>query len=96
MTHLCVHHAQISSSVTSCLLSSKCNGDTPQITNAALLALENSTTSGLGVWEGGRQPQRFSKPSDVPHRSHVRSDFTRRKMRVIPPSRVTNESVPLR
>lgn len=39
------------------------------------------------VWEAGGQPRRCSEPSAVPHRPHVRSDFTRCKMRVIPPSR---------
>lgn len=83
--------------------------DTPQLTPPALLALSTAssrvrnatagrpcTTGAVGVWEGGGRPRRCSEPSDVPHRSHVRSDFTRCKRRVIPPSRATCESAALR
>lgn len=73
----------------------KCNGagGTAQITPQSRLALSKAssrvcnvtagppcTPAAVGVWAGRGQPKRCSEPSDVPHRSHVRSDFTRWKL----------------
>lgn len=42
----------------------------------------------VSAWEGGGH-RRCVEPSDTPRQSHVRSDSSRCKMRVIPPSRFT-------
>lgn len=49
----------------------------------------------VGMCEGGGHLWRCGKPSDTPRRSHLRSDSSRCKMRVIPPVRFIPPKLPV-